>query len=196
MAQTTRFGLQLLYEAQSQKSVVVDEDLINLDALLYLNVVDAAHTAPPVTAPADQACYLIASPSTGAWAGLAGQIAVYQSTNGSWLYIAPVAGMLALNSATQAMLVYTGAAWTVLATVVTGTSLGILSLISTAAANNLAALGTDLNSTAAAALAANLGNLTPTASNIIVGTGTAWASETPMQGIGPIAAMMALIYGG
>jgi hypothetical protein len=112
MANTTnRFAFQLLYEAQAQKTVTLNEDLINLDALLYLSVVDNAHTVPPITAPADQTVYIIATGATGVWYGKDNQLAVYQASNASWLYFAAVKGMLANNEAVGTLYAYNGTSW-------------------------------------------------------------------------------------
>ena len=59
--------------------------------------------------------------------------------------------------------------------------------------SNLAILAALTNTQAQ--LLAGIAALTPTSGNLIVGTGTAWASETQVQAIGATAAMMALIYG-
>jgi hypothetical protein len=194
MANTTgRFGFQLLYETQGQKSVVINENQINLDALMYLSCVDATHIIPPVPAPADQAVYIIAPSALGLWYGKDNQVAIYQAANASWLYFTPAAGWLAHDQATATLLLFNGTVWSIVATVSSTTTLGTLAALTAAEAARLVSIAETTD--AQAARLVDLAELTPTSGNIITGTGTTWASETPLQAVGEVAAMMAIIYG-
>jgi len=101
---TPRFALPLLYAAQSQKEVYVDEGLAIVDALLHC-AIEGIATAPPAT-PGTGTNWLVGSGATGAWAGADGQIAAYQQ--GNWLFIAPRDGVCVLNRATGQQLRYFG----------------------------------------------------------------------------------------
>lgn len=194
MANTTgRFGFQLLYETQGQKSVVINENQINLDALLYLSAVDAAHTIPPATAPSDQAVYIIAPSALGIWYGKDNQVAIYQAANSSWVYYTPQAGWLVHDQLAATLLLFNGTTWTTVATVDATTSLGTLAALTAAEVARLVALAE--TSDAENARLIDLAELTPTSGNIITGNGTTWTSETPLQAVGSVAAMMAIIYG-
>ncbi|MDH8174147.1 DUF2793 domain-containing protein, partial [Klebsiella pneumoniae] len=66
-------------------------------------------TAPPTT-PAEGDRHIIASGATGAWAGHADAVAVYE--DGTWRFLVPKSGWCAWCDADGALLVYDGTAWT------------------------------------------------------------------------------------
>jgi len=91
-----RFKLPLLFSAQAQKEVFVNEALGLTDALLHC-AIEGISASPPTT-PADGTNWLIATGATGAWAGMDGALACLQS--GNWIFITPRDGMTLLNRAT------------------------------------------------------------------------------------------------
>ncbi len=108
MTTSPNLGLSYLAASQAQKEVTHNEALSELDALVQLSVISRALSAPPAS-PADGDVYIVAASPTGAWAGHAGELALYYS---GWLFKAPKAGWLAFSRAEGRLLVYAGTAWT------------------------------------------------------------------------------------
>lgn len=108
MTDTPRLSLPVIEAAQAQKHVTHNEALTLLDALTQLAVESRILTTPP-TSPADGACYIAASPASGAWSGWDGQIAVY--SGGGWLRIAPVSGLKAWVKAERLTVTYEDGIW-------------------------------------------------------------------------------------
>jgi hypothetical protein len=82
-------SLPFIQAAQSQKHVTHNEALRVLDAVVQLVVVTADQDTPP-GAPEIGARYIVAEPGSGAWAGQAGNIAVWQE--GGWFFVPPQTG--------------------------------------------------------------------------------------------------------
>ena len=101
---TGRFGLPLLFAAQAQKEVCVNEALTIVDSLLHC-AIEGITATPPAT-PASGANWLVGAGGTGAWTGQDGQIASYQE--GNWIFIAPRDGVSVLNRATGQQIHYFG----------------------------------------------------------------------------------------
>ena len=179
MSSTLNFGITLLDPNQAQKDVTVNTALVVLDGFVQPSVISAALTSAP-TLPNDQDKYIVPAGATGVWAGQTNNIAVYQANGSSWSFFTPKNGWLVVNQALGVLLSWSGSAWTVLATVSTGTGLGALSSLTAAQGQQLA----------------NIAALTPTNGNVIAGNGTTWVSETAFAAFGVQAAMMAIIYGG
>jgi hypothetical protein len=99
-----RFALPMLFAAQAQKEIFVNEALARIDGLLHLKV-EGEMDAPPSN-PADGEAWIVGASPTGEWAGHSGNIALRQSTN--WLFAVPVSGMTAFDSATQQTARYDG----------------------------------------------------------------------------------------
>ena len=66
--------------------------------------------APPAT-PIDGQCFIVGTAPVGAWAAHAGAVAGYAA--GGWRFVAPVAGMRALDKASGQTASYDGTAWVV-----------------------------------------------------------------------------------
>lgn len=94
-AKTTNYEMPLLYSGQAQKEVLLNQSLSIIDALIPRSVVSLLAT-PPIDAVEGES-YLIATPSSGEWAGKEGQIALRVS--GAWEYITPIEGMTVFNQA-------------------------------------------------------------------------------------------------
>lgn len=92
---TPRFDLPLLYTAQAQKEVAVNEAFALADALLHCAIEGVATTAP--SAPTDGSNWLLGAGASGDWAGQDGKIACRQ--NGNWVFVAPRDGLTVLNRA-------------------------------------------------------------------------------------------------
>ena len=82
-------SLPFIQPAQAQKHVTHNEALQVLDAVVQLVVASASMDAPPV-APQLGERYIVAAPGSGAWAGQAGNIAVWEGN--TWFYVTPQAG--------------------------------------------------------------------------------------------------------
>lgn len=117
------------------------------------------------TLPADGDKYIVGPAATGVWAARDGKIAIYSANGSTWSFVTPQSGWTAFSVADNAIYAFVGSAWVVF---------------------GFATAGGGLTDIAA---------LTPTTGDLIVGNGTHWIKETPLQAVGQVAAMMALIYG-
>jgi hypothetical protein len=99
---TPRLGLPLLFAAQAQKEVFVNEAHAVLDALVH-GIIEAESDTPPLD-PQDGQCWIVGSGATGDWLGRETRIACRQS--GQWLYVTPVDGMRVLDRAKSQELLF------------------------------------------------------------------------------------------
>ena len=106
---TPNLALPYLAAAQAQKHVTVNEALDALDGLVQLSVISAALTAPPAN-PAEGDRYIVASGTTGAWAGWDASVAHF--SGGAWLRLIPQSGWRAWDAAGGTLLIWSGSAWT------------------------------------------------------------------------------------
>jgi len=109
--QTTNLELPFILSSQAQKHITHNEALQRLDALVQLVITDATSSLPD--APADGACYFITADATGVWAARAGAIAAWQ--DGAWTYMSPRIGWIAWFASLNLPKVWTGLAWSELA---------------------------------------------------------------------------------
>jgi hypothetical protein len=100
--------LPLVMPAQAQKHVTVNEALARLDAVAQLRVVSSVELEPPAAA-LDGASYLVPGGATGAWAGMAGRIAV--RCNGGWVFVVPRAGWRAWDESRGGHQAFDGLGW-------------------------------------------------------------------------------------
>jgi hypothetical protein len=110
MPSSPNLNLPYLEAAQAQKHVTHNEALRVLDAVVQLAVV-AVSTSPPGS-PADGERHIVGAAPTGAFAGHANEIAVWQ--DGAWVFLAPRAGWRAWDAGAALLRVWSGAAWTAL----------------------------------------------------------------------------------
>lgn len=108
MARTAQLGLPLVAPAQAQKHITVNEALARLDAAAQLRVVSSVLPVPPANA-IDGESYLVPAGATGAWAGLAGRIAV--RSNGGWIHLVPRAGWRVWDEGLSTQRVFDGTGW-------------------------------------------------------------------------------------
>lgn len=106
--QTPRLALPLLAASQAQKHVTHNEALMSLDRHGHLAVKDATRTSPP-TLPAEGDRHVIATPSSGVWAGREGQIACFD--DGGWTFLAPRDGWVVWIAAEERLCVYVSGQW-------------------------------------------------------------------------------------
>jgi hypothetical protein len=110
MSTTTNLSLPYLASGQAQKHVTVNESLQRLDALVQLSAESATTTAQPAS-PADGAVYVLPTGKTGAaWGAMAVGALAYH-VDGAWQQITPHEGWRAFVRDTDALMVFTGAAW-------------------------------------------------------------------------------------
>ncbi|MGL4558697.1 MAG: DUF2793 domain-containing protein, partial [Afipia sp.] len=86
MTDTVHLGMPFIEGSQAQKHVTHNEALRILDSVVQIGVLDADRTTPPTT-PADGDRHIIASGATGAWAGHAKAVAVWEDA--AWRFLAP-----------------------------------------------------------------------------------------------------------
>lgn len=84
-----RFALPLLFSAQSQKEVFVNEAFAITDALLHCCVEGEALTPP--ASPVDGESWLVAIGAIDEWEGQDGAVACRQA--GNWIFITPRDGL-------------------------------------------------------------------------------------------------------
>jgi hypothetical protein len=101
-----------LAESQSSKSVTINEALHVLDALVQCAIIDRDLATPPGS-PVNGNVYIVAGSPTGAWVGHTNHLAQWDVT--AWRFHVPEEGWTCYVRDEDALLVYTGSAWTVLA---------------------------------------------------------------------------------
>ncbi len=101
-------ALPYLLASQAQKHVTHNEALQLLDALVQLRVTAFDATLPPLTPSLGEAYALGAAPS-GAWAGQANQLAIWQGE--AWLFIAPQPGWRAWGLTPAELRIWQGGSW-------------------------------------------------------------------------------------
>jgi hypothetical protein len=94
-ATTPNAGLPLLFAGQAQKEFFVNQALTILDAMAPRAVI-ASLSAPPAN-PDEGACFLVATPGTGAWHLKDEHLAI--RVGGSWHFVAPAEGMMVFDRA-------------------------------------------------------------------------------------------------
>ena len=105
---SARFALPFILPGQAQKEVFHNEALALLDAALHACVAgDPTDDVPADPAPGES--WIIASGTTGPWAGRAGNMATW--TAGGWRFTAPVPGMTVWNVDAGYQLFWNGAGW-------------------------------------------------------------------------------------
>lgn len=105
---TPTLSLPYLMPAQAQKHVTHNEALLLLDALVQLRVQAFDAQTPPLE-PAVGASYALGASPTGAWAGQASYLAIWQGEG--WLFIAPQIGWRAWGETPAELRVWQGASW-------------------------------------------------------------------------------------
>ncbi|HHL22178.1 MAG TPA: DUF2793 domain-containing protein [Aliiroseovarius sp.] len=108
MSDTPNLALPLIESAQAQKHVTHNEALRTLDTLVQLAVVSKDQTTPP-GAPVDGESHIVPTGATGAWAGQAGKLAVWQDT--AWIFHAPKEGWTAWVADIDRQWSFDGTAW-------------------------------------------------------------------------------------
>jgi hypothetical protein len=108
MTDTTNLGLPYIAASQAQKHVTHNEALRILDAAIQLAVLDVTRTAPPAS-PVEGQRHIVAASPTGAWAGKAKCVAIWQ--DGAWAFLTPKAGWRAWSAADATLMVFDGTLW-------------------------------------------------------------------------------------
>ena len=108
MDRTSRLDLPFLAPGQTGKEFTHNEALARLDIAVAAAVVSVGANSPP-SAPAEGECHIVGTAPGGAWAGQAKALAGY--TGGGWRFIAPPAGMRAVDLATGTIVRFVGGQW-------------------------------------------------------------------------------------
>lgn len=108
MTDTPNHLLTLVEANQSQKEATLATDLYRVDMLLIPKIINRTTNTPPGS-PANGDRYIVGSSPTGAWSGKAGNITMFASN--AWIFQAPIAGMIVLDTGAAELLVYKGSAW-------------------------------------------------------------------------------------
>jgi hypothetical protein len=105
---TPRFALPFLVPGQAQKELLHNEALLRIDAALQAAVEGGPRADPPAD-PAEGACWIVAGPAAGAWAGRETELAMWSA--GGWRFVAPAVGMSVWNKADRRALRWSGSGW-------------------------------------------------------------------------------------
>lgn len=108
MTDTPRLGLPLVYPAQAQKHVTVNEAFSRLDALTELRIESVGLTLPP-QAVSEGTVFGIGQAAAGVWSGKDGQLALF--SNGGWSFIAPQTGWRAWSVEEGCEVLFDGTEW-------------------------------------------------------------------------------------
>ena len=111
MDTTDRHRLPLLMPSQAQKHVTHNAAIDRIDGLIGLSLSGLAANAPPADARPGEA-FLVGEDPEGGFAGEAGHVAVL--TAAGWIFLTPVAGLVAHVGGEQRFLVFDGAGWVAL----------------------------------------------------------------------------------
>jgi hypothetical protein len=104
---TVNLDMPFLMPSQAQKHVTHNEALLRLDAIVQLSIVDERQSPPAEPVPGGR--YLVTSEPAGAWAGHAGDIAIWQ--DGYWAFATPGIGWQAWFAAAESLKGFDGSAW-------------------------------------------------------------------------------------
>lgn len=107
MSISSNLSLPFLEAGQAQKHVTHNEALRLLDSVVQLAVV--AVTASPPAEPEEGERHIVAPDATGAFDGHDLKIAAWQ--DGAWNFLVPRPGWRTWNADEEALLVWTGSAW-------------------------------------------------------------------------------------
>lgn len=106
-----RFGFRYGWAVGDNFKAEHDADLLKLDHVgLHLSVKDRDLTAPPGS-PANGDTYIPATGATGAWAGHAGKVAVYNTPTAAWIIYTPRIGWVAYIEDEEKLTAYKAAGW-------------------------------------------------------------------------------------
>ncbi len=108
MTATPRLSLPLLAAGQAQKHVTHNDALTRLDALVHLTV-DSRSAGTPPAVPTELSAFIIPPGATGAFAGRADQIALFE--DGGWTFLVPRAGWQAWVADESEHHLWTGSEW-------------------------------------------------------------------------------------
>lgn len=108
MTDTPRLSLPLLAAGQAQKHVTHNDALTRLDAVIHLVVDSRTQTAPPAS-PTELSAYIVPPGGTGAFAGRADQLALFE--DGGWTFLTPRAGWQAWVADEAEHNLWTGTEW-------------------------------------------------------------------------------------
>lgn len=101
---TTRHGIELMVASQAQKEVTFNEAIVLLAVLTQTIVREVARNDPP-GAPTDWDMYVVGAAPTGAWAGHADDLALYDGTG--WEFYTPAEGWRVWDLATSSHWTFT-----------------------------------------------------------------------------------------
>jgi hypothetical protein len=108
MDNTPRLALPQIIAGQALKHITHNEALMRLDALVQASVDSAAVTTPP-SSPIEGEAYIVPTGASGAWAGHASEIVVFQA--GAWQFYDPAAGWQVFDKASGALKIFSGTEW-------------------------------------------------------------------------------------
>lgn len=108
MTNTPRLSLPLIAAGQAQKHVTHNDALTRLDALVHLSVESRTQGTPPAV-PTELSAYIVPPDGTGAFAGRADQIALFE--DGGWTFLEPRAGWQAWVADEAEHNLWTGTEW-------------------------------------------------------------------------------------
>ena len=133
-------NLPYIQPSQAQKHVTHNEALRRLDVLVQLVVSSRSTTSPPADPP-DGRRHIVPDGATGAWAGQAGKLAVFQEN--AWVFLDPLVGWQAYVKDENIHVTFESGAWTASALPTALQNLSMTGINTSADATNRLAVAAD-----------------------------------------------------
>lgn len=105
---STRLQMPFIQPSQAQKHVTHNEAVQRLDALVQMTALQLGAETPPA-APEPGDMHTLGAVPTGAWAGQAGKLAIWE--NGVWAFLTPLPGWRLWDQSSSGLQVYDGSDW-------------------------------------------------------------------------------------
>lgn len=102
-------AMPYIQPSQAQKHVTHNEAVRTLDGIVQLSV-ETLNTIMPPAVPQVGGRYILGAGASGAWAGQAGKVAIWQF-EGTWLFLPPKAGWTAFVRGAQIWAAFDGTVW-------------------------------------------------------------------------------------
>jgi hypothetical protein len=107
----SNFGFRYLVQSQAQKELLVNENFVHLESLLFSSVASDELTSPP-SQPDKHSFYIIPKDAQGEWNGYSNHISYYNDEG--WNFIKSRKGMLLFIFSKKQWVIYDDDVWVVI----------------------------------------------------------------------------------